>query len=74
MDMKNIYGEVIYSAPNAKTQQEALNQAIKEKISLKGWVIKECIFPQGITLQDCKVSDCTVSDCTVSAAALRMKA
>ena len=66
MDMKNIYGEVIYSAPNAKTQQEALNQAIKEKISLKGWVIKECIFPQGITLQDCAVSDCKVSYCTVS--------
>ena len=66
MDIRNIYGDVIYSAPNAKTQQEALNQAVAEKVPLRGWVIANCTFPQRITLQDCTVSDCTVSGGTVS--------
>jgi len=60
MDIKNIYGEVVYTAPKATTMQEAVDQAIADKVTMRGWVISNC------TVSDCKVSYCTVSDCTVS--------
>ena len=56
MDIKNIYGEVVYTAPKATTMQEAVDQAIADKVTMRGWVISNC------TVSDCKVSDCTVSE------------
>jgi hypothetical protein len=60
MEIKNICGEVVYTAPKATTMQEAVDQAIADKVTLRGWVISNC------KVSYCKVSDCTVSYCTVS--------
>ena len=70
MDIKNIYGEVVYTAPKATTMQEAVDQAIADKVTMRGWVISNCKVSGG-KVSYCKVSDCTVSggkvsDCTVS--------
>ena len=75
MDIKNIYGEVVYTAPKATTMQEAVDQAIADKVTMRGWVISNCKVSggkvSGGTVSDCKVSGgtvsyCKVSDCTVS--------
>jgi hypothetical protein len=60
MDIKNIYGKVVYTAPKATTMQEAVDQAIADKVTMRGWVISNC------KVSYCTVSYCTVSDCTVS--------
>jgi hypothetical protein len=65
MDIKNIYGEVVYTAPKATTMQEAVDQAIADKVTLRGWVISNCTVSGG-KVSGCKVSGCTVSDCSVS--------
>ena len=56
MDIKNIYGEVVYTAPKATTMQEAVDQAIADKVTMRGWVISNCKVSGG------KVSYCTVSE------------
>jgi hypothetical protein len=65
MEIKNIYGEVVYTAPKATTMQEAVDQAIADKVALRGWVISNCTVSD-CTVSDCTVSCCKVSDCTVS--------
>ena len=67
MDIKNIYGKVVYTAPKATTMQEAVDQAIADKVTMRGWVISNC------KVSYCTVSYCTVSDCTVSGGTVREK-
>ena len=47
IEIKNIYGDVVYTAKDATTQQEAVDKAIAEKTPLHGWVISDCTVSGG---------------------------